>query len=161
MGLLTSSGHPKQAGLTLAMVSALARGGAKLDDVYALLAQLFNAKRAGDLAGAVATLDPAADLAGGALVEVTMLGDTDILLALLAAGVDINARRGDGATALHQAAIEGDAERVDDLLSRGADLRLRDNVYDGTAAGWAYAGGHEALGAKLAERLKQLGTDEL
>ena len=85
-----------------------------------------------------------------------MLGATEILLALLDAGVDVDARRGDGATALHQAAFGGDAELVDTLLERGADLRLRDDVFDGTAAGWAYAGGHEELGRALQRRLAAL-----
>ena len=156
LGLLTSSDHPKQAGLTLAMVAALARGGATLDATYQLLAELHDAREQGRLAAAAQEVDAAASTSALALVESAMLGATEILLALLDAGVDVDARRGDGATALHQAAFGGDAELVDALLERGADLRLRDGVFDGTAAGWAYAGGHEELGQALQRRLAAL-----
>lgn len=54
--------------------------------------------------------------------------------------------------ALHQAAFEGNAELVEELLARGADLSLRDAVYDGTPAGWAEAGGNEDLAKRLAAR---------
>ena len=156
LGLLTSSDHPKQAGLTLAMVAALARGGATLDATYQLLAELHDAREQGRLAAVAQEVDAAANTSALALVESAMLGATEILLALLDAGVDVDARRGDGATALHQAAFGGDAELVDTLLERGADLRLRDGVFDGTAAGWAYAGGHEELGQALQQRLAAL-----
>ena len=152
VGLLTSSGHPRDAGLTVSMVAALAKGGAQVNDVYRLLAQLADHRPE-----AVDGFDSASVWAGRALVECATLREKEILLALLDAGVDVNARRGDGATALHQAAIDGDAELVEALLDRGADLSLRDGVYDGTAAGWAYAGGHEMLGKNLAERLDMLG----
>ena len=157
LGLLTSSDHPKQAGLTLAMVAALARGGAALDATYQLLAELHDAREQGRLAAVAQEVDAVANTSALALVESAMLGATEILLALLDAGVDVDARRGDGATALHQAAFGGDAELVDALLARGADLRLRDDVFDGTAAGWAYAGGHEELGQALQQRLAALG----
>ncbi len=155
VGLLTSSGHPREAGLTLAMVSALARGGARLDGVYALLARLFEAGWSSQSPGALADLDPASDLAGRTLVEAAMLGEVQLALNLLAADVDINARREDGATALHQAAFNGDAELVERLLSRGADASLRDNVFDGAAAGWACAGGHDELGKWLAGKAER------
>ena len=156
LGLLTSSDHPKQAGLTLAMVAALARGGATLDATYRLLAELHDAREQGRLAAVAQEVDAAANTSALALVESAMLGATEILLALLDAGVDVDVRRGDGATALHQAAFGGDAELVEALLERGADLRLRDGVFDGTAAGWAYAGGHEELGQALQRRLAAL-----
>ena len=148
VGLLTSSGHPRDAGLTVSMVTALAKGGARVDDVYRLLAELAD-RPAGEVTG----FDPASDVAAAALIECAMLRERRILFALLDAGVDVNVRRGDGATALHQAAIDGDSGLVEALLARGADLSLRDNVYDGTAAGWAYAGEHEALGKALSDRL--------
>ena len=148
VGLLTSSGHPRDAGLTVAMVSALAKGGARVSDVYRLLGELIDRDPR-----QVDGFDPASDIAAQAVVECAVLREREILFALLDAGVDVNARRGDGATALHQAAIDGDGELVEALLQRGADLSLRDNVYEGTAAGWAFAGGHEDLGKGLAERL--------
>ena len=150
VGLLTSSGHPRDAGLTVSMVSALAKGGARVPDVYRLLGVLVDR----DLRQ-VEGFDPASDVAAQALVECATLRERELLFALIDAGVDINARRSDGATALHQAAIDGDGELVEALLERGADLALRDAVYDGTAAGWAFAGGHEELGKALAERLSR------
>lgn len=151
-GLLSSSGHPRQAGLTLDMLSALARGGLRQSPVYELLTALHEAHRAGRTAQTAANLDPSSETAGLALVESAMLDEKEIVCALLDAGVDINSRRGDGATALHQAAIDGNADLVDELLARGADATLRDSVFNGNAAGWAHAGGHEALGKSLVAR---------
>ena len=157
LGLLTSSHHPKEAGLMLPMVAALAGSGAKVDATYALLARLHHARQPwqGGLAQAARRLDVAARLSALALVEAAMLGEAEIVFALADAGVDLNARRDDGATALHQAAFDGNADLVEALLERGADLRLRDNVFDGTAAGWAFAGGYEELGSALQRRLAQ------
>ena len=156
LGLLTSSRHAQEAGLTLAMVAALAAGGATLDDSYALLAKLHQAREQGELPAAAQRVDATARQSARALVESAMLGETEIAIALLNAGMDVNARRDDGATALHQAAIEGNEELVQALLERGAELRLRDHVFDSTAAGWAVAGGHEELGRTLQARLEEL-----
>lgn len=150
VGLLTSSGHPRAAGLTVAMVTALAAGGARVPEVYRLLARLTRGTPQ-----QVDGFDAASDIAREALVECATLRERELLFALVDAGVDINARRGDGVTALHQAAMEGDRELVDALLERGADLTLRDYVYDGTAAGWAHAGGYEELGKALAEAISR------
>lgn len=154
LGLLTSSSHPRAAGLTLAMVSALARGGAELDAVYRLLATVHSEGTLPD------GFDPTADSSGHALIEAAALSETDILTRLLDAGVDINAQRPDATTALHHAAFDGSAALVEELLSRGADLTCRDKVFDGTAAGWAHAGGHSALGERLAERLRAIEMDQ-
>ena len=149
-GLLAGSGHPKEAGLTLAMLSALGRGGARQEPMHELLTALHEAGRQGRLPEAVAReVEAAGETAGLALVESAMLGEETILFALLDAGVDVDARRGDDATALHQAAIDGNAALVEKLLASGADPTLRDNVFHGAAAGWAHAGGHAALGKRL------------
>ena len=141
-GLLVGSAPPKQARLTLPMIAALARGGARLDAVYTLLVRLY----AGD------RVDLGAELGGRALIESVTLGEPTLVKTLLNAGVDIDSRRGDGATALHLAAFEGDVVLVEELLARGADLGLHDNVFHGTPAGWAHAGGHVDLGNTLAKR---------
>ena len=153
LGLLASSGHPREAGLTLAMASALGRGGAKLDAVYATLTALFQAHQQGRLAEAVRDVDVRAAPAEGAVLESAALGEATILFALLDAGANIDAQRSDGATALHLAAFDGNAALVDELLARGADATLRDHVFDGTPTGWAFAGGHDQLGKALATRL--------
>ena len=155
LGLLTSSSHPKAAGLTLAMVAALARGGAELDAVYRLLAAIHQS------GAPAAPFDPGAPSARHALVEAAALDETAIVFALIDAGVDINAAKPDATTALHHAAIDGNATLVEQLLARGGDLTRRDKVFDGTPAGWAYAGGHEELGAQLAERLRALQADDV
>ena len=154
LGLLTSSSHPRAAGLTLAMVSALARGGAELDAVYQLLAAIYNE---GSLP---VGFDPTSESSGHAAIEAAALAERDVLMRLLDAGVDINAERPDATTALHHAAFNGHAALVEELLSRGADLTRRDKVFDGTAAGWAHAGEHTALGEHLAERLRKLEADQ-
>ena len=150
LGLLTSSSHPKAAGLTLAMVGALARGGAELDAIHALLVAIHHENGMAD------GFDPAAEASRLAVVEAAALGETAILFRLVDAGVDVNAERPDATTALHHAAFEGNDSLVDALLARGADLTRRDRVFDGNPAGWAHAGGHEALG----ERLKALAAQE-
>ena len=152
LGLLTSSDHPKQAGVALAMVASLAGWGADVDATQALLARLHMARWEHRLAEAAQREDAAAPTTALALVECAALGEADILFALLDAGVDVNARRDDGATALHQAAFTGNAALVDALLERGADPTLRDHVFDGPAAGWAFAGGHEELGEALRKK---------
>lgn len=150
LGLMTSSSHPKAAGLTLAMVSALARGGVELDAVYRLLTAIH---RDGSLPD---DFDPMAESSGHAVIEAATLAERDILVRLLDAGVDVNAERPDATTALHHAAFDGNAALVDELLSRGADLAHRDKVFHGTPAGWAHAGGHTALGEHLAGRLSTM-----
>ncbi len=151
-GLLAGSAPPRDAGLTLPMLAALTRGGARLDEPHALLVRLLTALQAGDATSTEAAVDASPDVAGHALVESVPLGDTEIVRALLDAGVDVDSRRNDGTTALHLAAFDGNAELVEELLARGADLSLRDGVYAGTPAGWADAGGHKNLAKRLAAR---------
>ncbi len=151
-GLLAGSAPPRDAGLTLPMLAALARGGARLDQTYTLLVRLYTALHAGGAASAEPAVDLSPEVAGQALVESVTLGAIAVMRALLDAGVDVDSRRSDGTTALHQAAFKGNAEVVEELLARGADLSLRDGVYDGTPAGWAQAGGHEDLAKRLAAR---------
>lgn len=47
------------------------------------------------------------------------------------------ARDQDGATALHQAAYDGDLERIRSLLAAGADISAVDARFDGTPLDWA------------------------
>ena len=151
-GLLAGSASPRDAGLTLPMLAALTRGGARLDETYTLLVRLYTTLQDADAASAEAAVDASPEVAGRALVESVTLGAIAVMRALLDAGVDVDSRRGDGTTALHQAAFEGNAELVEELLARGADLSLRDAVYDGTPSGWAEAGGNEDLAKRLSAR---------
>jgi ankyrin repeat protein len=59
---------------------------------------------------------------------------------------------GQGVTALQIAAQAGRTGVVQALLELGADPTLRDELYDGTASGWAQAGEHPQLAALLRER---------
>jgi ankyrin repeat protein len=56
------------------------------------------------------------------LIDAVASGDHATVLALLDEGVDVDARRGDGATALHWAVHLSDRETVDTLLRAGADV---------------------------------------
>ncbi|MBL8216868.1 MAG: ankyrin repeat domain-containing protein [Bryobacterales bacterium] len=62
-------------------------------------------------------------------------------------------------TPLHQSVLGGHADVVRLLVERGAQLDLRDTVYNGTALGWAIYGGG-ARGAEMAELLRSLGARE-
>ena len=151
MALLTSSSHPQRVGLTIPMVAALARGGAQVGAEYELLCALHEADRDGRLPAALAQIDVAAPATAEALVQAAATNERALLLALLNAGVDINAPGAQSICALHQAAFYGHEELVDLLLERGADPNLTDDLYNGTAAGWARAGEHEALSERLSE----------
>ncbi|HWH92443.1 MAG TPA: ankyrin repeat domain-containing protein [Baekduia sp.] len=77
---------------------------------------------------------------------------------LVALGADVDLRatfggpsHGQGVTALQIAAQAGHRAAVDALLAAGADPTLRDDIYHGTASGWAQAGGHADLAALLRE----------
>lgn len=151
MALLTSSSHPQRAGLTISMVAALARGGAEVGAEYELLCDLHQADRDGRLAEALANIDTTAPATAEALVQAAATNERMLLLALLDAGADVNAPGTQSIRALHQAAFYGHEELVTLLLERGADLTLTDDLYNGTAAGWARAGEHEELANRLAK----------
>ena len=156
IALLTSSSHPQEAGLAIPMVSALAAGGARVDPDYEVLCRLDAADREGRLAE-TARETAAAPGAEGALVQAAGSGDLRLVTALLDGGVNIDAAPSGGVTAMHQAAFNGNEHVVDALLERGADPRLRDETFNGNAAGWANAGEHEALSKRLAEVIEGMG----
>jgi ankyrin repeat protein len=75
---------------------------------------------------------------------------------LIEHGADVDQRatfggpaHGRGVTALHLAAQSGRLEMVRFLLERGADPTIRDELYDGTALGWAEHGGAADVVAHL------------
>lgn len=79
---------------------------------------------------------------------------------LLDHGADVNQRamfrgreHGEGITALHAAAQEGDLAMAELLCDRGADLSIEDRIYHGTPISWAEHFGHAAVRDYLRARL--------
>lgn len=72
------------------------------------------------------------------------------LAALLDLGYDVNTRGQWQTTALHEAALRGDAATCRWLVERGADRGAKDSRFDATPAGWAAHAGHTELAAELA-----------
>jgi uncharacterized protein len=62
------------------------------------------------------------------LIEAAMQDDLDGVRALLNQHVDVNTAEGDGATALHWAAMRGDPEMVELLLKAGANVKATTRI---------------------------------
>src|SRR5437867_12683894 len=58
------------------------------------------------------------------IADAAMRGDRADVLAMIKQGVDVNAPQGDGVTALHWAARNGDADLVKALVAAGARARV-------------------------------------
>jgi ankyrin repeat protein len=85
---------------------------------------------------------PGPDYFGGegaqtALVYAVMEGHRAVVEVLLQAGADVNADQGGNMLALHLAAMCGNLEIIQLLAARGADLRRRDDMNEGTPLQWA------------------------
>lgn len=70
------------------------------------------------------------------LPDLAMSHTTSAVRALLKAGVPIDARGENGATALHWACWKGYADIVKVLLDSGASFTVEDTAFHGTPAGW-------------------------
>jgi ankyrin repeat protein len=75
-----------------------------------------------------------------ALVDAAETDDAKAVRLMLAAGWPVDARRSDGATALHFAAWLGNATLVRELIGRGAPLEAVENMFNGRPLGWAFHG---------------------
>jgi ankyrin repeat protein len=73
-----------------------------------------------------------------------------VVRTFLDAGLDVNATPFCNQTALHFAAQLGCADVLDELLARGADIRIVETQFNKTPIDWALEGGHP----KIAERLR-------
>ncbi|MGH9199605.1 MAG: ankyrin repeat domain-containing protein [Vicinamibacterales bacterium] len=62
------------------------------------------------------------------VAEAAQQGDKDRVRSLLKQAADVNAAQGDGMTALHWAAMNGDAEMVDMLVYAGANIRATTRI---------------------------------
>jgi peptide-methionine (S)-S-oxide reductase len=84
-----------------------------------------------------------------------MHGQLAAARACLDAGADIDAFLPvhKHATAMHQAARNGDMPMLKLLVERGASLHVRDKIWDGTPVGWAMHNGREAAVAYLKDAM--------
>ena len=78
------------------------------------------------------------------VAEAAAAGDIAAVRRLLKEGSDVNAAMGDGTTALHHAAMRGDAEMVTVLLYAGANVRATTRLGGYTPLHLASQRGHEA-----------------
>jgi ankyrin repeat protein len=83
------------------------------------------------------------------IVDATRAHDLAAVKALLKTGADVNAAQGDGMTALHWAAMQGDQDLVQMLLAAGANVRATTRLGGYTALHLASQGGHSQVAAAL------------
>lgn len=168
--MLVATGQvSREAGLQLPLIDALIARGARPDGLDSTVAhnEIAAARRLvhhgapltlasalcldleADARRLLAVSDEAAR--ADALVMAASLGKYDAVEFLLAIGVDPNLRSQRihrHASALHEAALTGNADLCLLLANRGASLTTRDDMWNGTPAGWADHAGHHDL-AKL------------
>lgn len=172
--MLVATGRvPREAGVQLPLIDALIARGARATGLDASVAhnEIAAARRLVHH-GAPLTLTaalclgldqearrllPLSDAAkrADAMLAAASLGLTSAVRFLLAAGVDPNIRSQRfhrHATALHEAALTGKADLCQALVDAGASLSVRDQMWDGTPAGWADHAGHHELAARLRAR---------
>ena len=87
--------------------------------------------------------------AGADVADAAKARDAAAVKALLKQGADVNAAQGDGMTALHWAAANGDAALTQMLLSAGANIRATTRLGGITAMHMASQGGHAQVVAAL------------
>ncbi|WP_420123127.1 ankyrin repeat domain-containing protein [Nakamurella sp.] len=134
-----------------AVAARLAAAGGRsdrIDDADRLVA----AARAGDAATVAALRDRAGDLPRHRPQALRIAAESPDIAALgrlLDLGYPVDAAGPDRVTALHEAALRGDAAMCEWLLARGADRTIRDRRFDAVPAGWAAHAGHQDLAAAL------------
>ena len=87
--------------------------------------------------------------AQSSIADAAMNGDAVAVRALLKKGVDVNEAQGDGTTALHWAAMKGNADIAQMLIFAGANLRATTRLGGYTPLYLAAKGGHAAVVAAL------------
>ncbi|HEV3057588.1 MAG TPA: ankyrin repeat domain-containing protein [Vicinamibacterales bacterium] len=90
---------------------------------FVCLSALAAAVNLVNVAGVVAVVNGAAPEPTAPVAEAAMHKDAQAVRSLLRQGGDVNAAQGDGMTALHWAAMQGDADLAGVLLYAGANVR--------------------------------------
>ncbi len=104
------------------------------------------------LVGAVSLmLVAAAPAPESRVADAAMKGDMTTVQALLRDGADVNAAQGDGMTALHWAALNGDVKTMDLLLIGGAVVEPLTRIGGFTPLHLASSRGHAPIVARLLE----------
>jgi Ankyrin repeats (3 copies) len=178
LGLVSSGRVPRECGVQLSLIDLLVEAGA--DPGSALVSALAHEENAAaerllqrgaelTLLAAVCTgrTDEAAWLAQAAspgerqaaLAGAVLYGQAQMLSLLIGLGVDVKAYNPSGfhahATALHQAVDSGSLAAVKTLVEAGADLSLKDPLYQGTPLDWA----EYLKRPEIAEYLRRLEID--
>src|SRR4249919_987636 len=83
------------------------------------------------------------------VADAAMSGDKDAVKSLLKQAVDVNAAQGDGMTALHWAAMNGDADLAQMLVYAGANVRATTRIGAYTPLFLASQQGHAGVIAAL------------
>jgi ankyrin repeat protein len=93
----------------------------KLGHLFIILATL--------LAWPIAALaQDATRISSPAIIEALKTGDIEVARSLVAAGANVNAPQGDGATALHWAAHQNDVDAATLLIAAGADVNATNSL---------------------------------
>ncbi len=87
--------------------------------------------------------------ANSSVADAAKAGDVAAVKTMLKTGADVNAAHGDGMTALHWAAVRGDAALAQMLLSAGANIRATTRLGGITALHMASQAGHAQVVAAL------------
>jgi ankyrin repeat protein len=98
---------------------------------------------------AVLSLSVGVSAQSSPIADAAMQGDREAVRSLLKKGLDVNEAQGDGTTALHWAAIKGDAETARMLIYAGANVRATTRIGAYTALYLAAKGGHADVVAAL------------
>ena len=103
----------------------------------------------GGISLAIVLSAPIITAQNGPIATAAMNGDREAVRALIKKGLDVNEAQGDGTTALHWAAMKGDAELAQMLIYAGANHRATTRIGAYTPLYLAARGGHGAVVAAL------------